>query len=60
MSNSRLRDDIFDLSKISARSLEFYSEARANKVIKLFIIWLQIGKAEIERTSTFSVAILLE
>ena len=32
--------------------MEFYSKARANKVIKFFIIWLQIGKAhEIERTS---------
>ena len=38
---------------ISARNLEFYSKARANKVSKLFIIWLQIGKArEIETTLT--------
>ena len=40
-------------SKMFASSLEFYSKTRANKVIRLFIIWLQIGKArEIERTST--------
>ena len=48
-------------AKTSALSLESYSKAEANKVIKLFIIWLQIGKArEIERTSTlplFSVTI---
>ena len=48
-------------SKNSARSLKFFSKARANKVVKLFIICLQIGKArEIERTSTlpiFSVTI---
>ena len=47
--------------KISARSLEFYSKAQVNKVIKFFIIWLQIGKArEIENTSllpSFSVTI---
>ena len=60
--NSKLRDEIFAFrteplgevhkAKMSARSLEFYSKAQANKVIKLFIIWLQIGKAhEIERTS---------
>ena len=39
----------------SARSLKIYSKAQANKVIKLFIVWLQKGKArEIERTSTLS------
>ena len=39
-------------AKILARGLEFYSKAQANKVIKMFIIWLLIGKArEIERTS---------
>ena len=59
----RLKDEILALwsepalgevrkAKNSARSLEFYSKAQANKVIKLFIIWLQIGKAhEIKRTS---------
>ena len=71
MKNSRLRDEIFALwteplgevhkSKISARSQEVYSKAQANKVIKLFIIWLQIGKVrEIEKTSKlplFSVTI---
>ena len=42
-------------SKISVQSLELYSKARANKVIKLLIIWLQIaiGKTrEIDGTST--------
>ena len=44
-------------SKISAGSLEFYSKARENKVIKLFIIWLQIGKAR-EIEGTFYIAFI--
>ena len=46
------------MDRASGRSLspksEFYSKAQANKVIKLVIIWLQIGQAgKIERTSTW-------
>ena len=41
--------------KISAQSLKFYSIAQANKVITLFIIWLEIGKVrEVEKTSVRS------
>ena len=58
-----MREEIFDLwtgplgevdkARILARSLEFYSKVQANKVIKLFIIWLEIRKVrKIERTST--------
>ena len=32
-------------SKLSTQSLKLYSKARANKAIKLFIIWLRMVKA---------------
>ena len=39
-------------AKILAQSLEFFSKAWANEVIKLFIIWLPIGQVhKIERTT---------
>ena len=40
------------LGEVHKAKISFHSKAQANKVIKLFIIWLHIGKAhEIERTS---------